>query len=421
MKKLLALLLVLAMVFSLAACGADTAKTDEPAETPAEETVEETPPPPIPSGLFMLLYIGDEDGEYVEEFNTYEDFYGRPVDLIEMMHQNCETLWCDIAEDGTGTFYSTVAGEVPMDLNTGEPDMLLLDGELTPYRYDEAAGRLWISDGDVSWDVMEACTQEALDLVFEGKGGSVPLAEAELGDLVCMGTYETIPGNDVTEPLFWRVIDKDGDNLLLLCDKLIDSFSYNYNPDQTNLDAVTWENCSLRSFLNDPEYFLSCFTEEEIARMQTTHLENKAANEELIRQWGMLEDRGDATYSELGRQDRADDPETDDRVFLLSYQEVLKYFGEAEDEYTEDNSYPFAAMKMNPDWIAYVTEAVMDNGSGYFDYSTGGGAWLTRTLSSASPEGGAMATYITGGGQVFNYFTYVPLFIRPAMWVSAAD
>ena len=35
--------------------------------------------------------------------------------------------------------------------------------------------------------------------------------------------------------------------------------------------------------------------------------------------------------------------------------------------------YPFTVMKVNPDWIAYVTDAVM---TGYYDNATRGGAWL---------------------------------------------
>ena len=71
-------------------------------------------------------------------------------------------------------------------------------------------------------------------------------------------------------------------------------------------------------------------------------------------------------------------------------------------------------MKVNHDWIAYVTDAVQ---VGYYDNATRAGAWITRTLcNSHSAED--MVVYISSTGQVFNYFTYVPMFIRPAMWVS---
>ncbi|MBQ6123265.1 MAG: hypothetical protein IJI59_16235, partial [Clostridia bacterium] len=156
----------------------------------------------------------------------------------------------------------------------------------------------------------------------------------------------------------------------------------------------------------------------ELALIRTTHLSNKAANDELLKYWGAFHDEGPATYSDLAHQTAPDGPDTDDMVFLLSFQEVERYFGEATAPYSAgDDDYPFCDMPESPAWIAYVTPAVEDNGQGYFDRRTGGGAWLTRTLSTAHASNGMMATYITGGGQVFNYLTYVPLFIRPAMWV----
>ena len=104
---------------------------------------------------------------------------------------------------------------------------------------------------------------------------------------------------------------------------------------------------------------------------------------------------------------------TDDRVFLLSYQEVLQYFGEPTEE-AGDGEYPFTVLKANPAWTAFVTDAVT---TGYYDNETRGGAWLTRTLCNSHSDED-MVVYISSTGQVFDYFTYVPLFIRPAVWVS---
>ena len=85
MKKLIAMLLALAMVLSLAACGASTpAPTEDPkAETPApeapktEEPKEETPAEPIP--LTFWYSLGGTSGEavqaLVERFNASQDKY----------------------------------------------------------------------------------------------------------------------------------------------------------------------------------------------------------------------------------------------------------------------------------------------------------------------------------------------------------
>ena len=161
MKKIIAILLAAVLLLSLAACGG---KTDSTAKTTeAQEAVSETPSEAvdmsaaedalaIPAGLYMFKYIGDENGEYVEEFNVFEDFYGRPVTLTDMLWADNTTIWCEIGEDGVGTFTSGPYDPVGMDLNTGEPGMLLFGGvrsydamsdeyiaeeALVPYHYDE--------------------------------------------------------------------------------------------------------------------------------------------------------------------------------------------------------------------------------------------------------------------------------------------
>ncbi len=431
MKKMVSMLLTLIMLFAMTACGANTGRpqdsTDEE-KTSSADAPDEQPAQTYPTGMFMLKYLGNEAGEYVPESNEYLDGMNRPVTLLGMMWEDNTTIRCEIGEDGIGTYTAGNDEPVVMDFNTDEPGMLLFGGSrqlstdtgeyevaesLVPYRYDEETGEFWFEGEPGFWYVMKPCSQEALDLVFEGKGGSVPVSEAEAGDLVCMGVYQQTADSAENEPIYWRVLAKEGDRILLLSDKLLDSFSYNYNPDQEVMTDVTWENCSLREFLNQPEGFLSMFTEEEIARMQTTHLENKAANEELMAQWGFLEDQGEKTYSDLSIQDRPDDPDTDDRVFLLSYQEVLQYFGEPTEE-AGDGEYPFTVLKVNPAWTAFVTDAVT---TGYYDNETRGGAWLTRTLCNSHSDED-MVVYISSTGQVFDYFTYVPLFIRPAVWVS---
>ena len=56
---------------------------------------------------------------------------------------------------------------------------------------------------------------------------------------------------------------------------------------------------------------------------------------------------------------------------------------------------------------------------GYYDNDTRAGAWMTRTLCNSHSEED-MVVYITSEGEVFDYFTYASMFIRPAVWVSTA-
>lgn len=423
MKKLLCFLLVLVLLLTGSACGEIPGKNDaesstqaQPAETQAEPTAQEAQ---YPRGLYMLRWIGDESGAYLPEGNEFED-HGGMTTLLETMYRENETLWCEIGEDGVGRMTLPFGRDpVSIDFNTGEAGKVQYGDYLVPYYVDgDGAFRFPEDDVTIYWDVMEPCSQARLDLVFAGKGGTVPLSEAEVGDLVCMGQFLQDEYRESLSPIRWRVIDKQDGSLLLLCDKLLDSFAYNTNPAQEVLTDVTWENSTIRAFLNDEseDGFLSMFTKDERARMLTTHLENKAANAELTAQWGAFEDEGEKKYSDLATQDREDDPDTDDRMFLLSYQEVLRYFGEPTEDYVGDSGYPFNTMKTNPRWIAYVTDAVI---GGYYDNDTRAGAWMTRTLCNSHSEED-MVVYITSEGEVFDYFTYASMFIRPAVWVSTA-
>ena len=372
----------------------------------------------LPQGLYMLAYYCDENGEYAPQLNETTDYYGYPTTELQQLYYNKTTYWCDISADGTGTMQEGRFGTAEISFDPDENQIWLDSGVSIFYSYQYDAGKdaFWYGD-DALYYYMRACTQEEIDDVLAGKGGSVAIDKAEVGDLVCLGTFETWPYNEETEPLFWRVLDKQDGKLFLLCDRLIDSFAFHTNPDMKDLDKVTWENCSLRQFLNN-DFLEQMFTEEERAKVVTTHLENKAANEELLEQWGDWEDRDGIPYSEQTEQIRGDDPDTDDKVFLLSYQEILKYFGKPTEEYGGDGGYPFTQMQANSSWMALVTEAVDYNAIGYYERDTFTGAWMTRTLSGARNEPGALVTYITGEGQVFNYYTYASLFIRPAMWIT---
>ena len=269
-----------------------------------------------PEGLYMLEYYCDENGDYVAELNETTEYSGYPTTELQMMYDRNETYWVDIKADGTGTYHSQFGEDEDLKLDTEEG--LLWYGDIFhEYKYDAADDVLLFGDGDL-WYRMKPCTQEDIDSVYAGRGGSVAIKDAEVGDLVCLGSYETNPYNETTEPIFWRVIDKQDGKLLILSDKLLDSFSFNYDPELQDSDAdkVTWENSSIRQFLNN-EFLEMQFTDEERALVQTTTNENKAANEELLKQWGSFKDRDGKPYSEQTLQNKKDDPDTEDKVFLL--------------------------------------------------------------------------------------------------------
>lgn len=96
------------------------------------------------------------------------------------------------------------------------------------------------------------------------------------------------------EPIKWRVLSVDGDDAFLLADTNLDVQQYN-NP----MSEVTWETCTIRTWLNDA-FLNKAFTESEQEAIKVTHVINK----------------DDKPYG------IAEGNDTQDKVYLLSLSEV---------------------------------------------------------------------------------------------------
>ncbi len=73
------------------------------------------------------------------------------------------------------------------------------------------------------------------------------------------GGYIQNSYSKTASPIEWLVLDEDESEILLMTKKCIDEIPYN-----EHIDNVTWENCSLRQWLNN-EFFNTAFTDEEKA------------------------------------------------------------------------------------------------------------------------------------------------------------
>ena len=142
MKKLLCFLTAIALLLSLTACiglpgnsGGDATEGTETQETtgPAADAA-------YPTGLYMMRWLGDENGDYVPEGNEFEDYDGTTT-IVDRMYEDSVMVWCDIGEDGTATMSRPYGNDpVEMDFNTGEPGMLQYGSYLTPYYWNEETG-----------------------------------------------------------------------------------------------------------------------------------------------------------------------------------------------------------------------------------------------------------------------------------------
>ena len=128
-------------------------------------------------------------------------------------------------------------------------------------------------------------------------------AEVSVGDHVFFGTYpQTADGTDST-PIEWRVLDvQDGRALLLSVYGLdVQPFNTEWSED------VTWENSTLRAWLND-DFLNRAFTPEEQSSIPVTTVENGP-------------EQHFSGYTHFYCDD------TQDRIFLLSYAEAHRYLG----------------------------------------------------------------------------------------------
>ena len=126
---------------------------------------------------------------------------------------------------------------------------------------------------------------------------------AAVGDMVYFGTYEQ--DNDVTdgnEYIEWLVLDKQNNKILVISNYALDCQPYN-----EEYEDVTWENCTLRSWLNN-DFYNTAFNEGEKQMILQT----------------------DVSADENPEYDTNPGNDTQDNVFLLGISEVKKYFSDGD-------------------------------------------------------------------------------------------
>ena len=148
----------------------------------------------------------------------------------------------------------------------------------------------------------EPATTEALE--------TVTLKDAEIGDIVQMGTYEQDGDAETEDPICWDVLDKDGDAVLLISHDVIA-----YQRFSDSRKCVIWEDSQIRSWLNQA-FYEEAFDETEQASIRETTLENPST----VGFAAHVDPSGDV-------QVRESRPDTKDKIFLLSWKEAEQYYG----------------------------------------------------------------------------------------------
>lgn len=214
-------------------------------------------------------------------------------------------------------------------------------------------------DGLGMADEAKACSMKALET------GAI-----EVGDTVVFGSYEQ-DGNTANgaEAIEWVALAKEGDKTLL-----VSRYALDYQPYNTSRIPMSWEDCTLRSWLNG-SFLSTAFTEDEQAFIDDTRVTN----------------------ADNGKYGTPGGNPTVDKVFLLSIDEAEEYFSS------------------DVDRVCTVTAYAKDRG--VRTSSNDGCRWWLRSPGQAF----VLAADVYYDGDVYAHGCEVDFefsAVRPALWVN---
>ncbi|MBR1866816.1 MAG: fibronectin type III domain-containing protein [Lachnospiraceae bacterium] len=220
-------------------------------------------------------------------------------------------------------------------------------------------------------------------------------------DMVQFGRYYQDVEEFKTEPIKWRILSIDGDDVFLLADEALDNKPYNTNgveewDEDENLIrdsySCTWETSTLRTWLNDTEdsesFINTAFTQDE----QSAIIETTVVN------------NNNPEYDTEGGND------TKDKVYLLSIEEASsEAYG-----FNKYSAYPWATRMAAATDYAHMNGTV--RGSGW-----GGGietscCWLLR---SPGADNYCVEVVLYDGLNMSNFNLCSA--VRPALHVKFSD
>ena len=186
--------------------------------------------------------------------------------------------------------------------------------------------------------------------------------DLDIGDYVYLGTYGG-------ESIRWKTLDVSGNSAMLIAANCIDCRPFN------NVDTdVTWETCSLRTWLNG-KFYDTAFSNNEKSRILQTYVTNPNPPADYDA-YG-----GNATY---------------DYVFVLSYDECRSFFSDDSSRRTKGTEY-----------------ALSRGANGDED----GVSWWLRTpgYSQSDFMGISKKGYLWSDGYDVNSFE---MGVRPVIWID---
>ena len=250
-------------------------------------------------------------------------------------------------------------------------------------------------------------SENQIESCYIGKYGEEKwnkIKNIKIGDTYTFGAYEqdnnTSNGKEAIE---WTVLDKGGMSLLLISKQALDCQQYN-----TEGVDITWENCSLRKWMNGT-FLNNAFSTEEQAQIQNTTVSA---------------DKNPEYNTNPGNA-------TTDKVFLLSIAEAEKYFttdesrkcaptayAKAQGAYTSDSN----TTAISDDHIIAISDDYITASSDSYITASGEATccWLLRSPGVVQ----FCAACVSFDGSVGYYGSEVNYDcdgVRPALWINIGE
>ncbi len=241
-------------------------------------------------------------------------------------------------------------------------------------------------------------TEATTDAAVEAEAlETVELKCAEVGDIVQVGTYEQDGDTETEDPIYWDVLDKDADSILLISHDVIGYQRFSDSP-----NCVIWEDSQIRTWLNE-EFYTDAFDKETQARIRESVLENPSIAGYVT-----------SGVDEANQESRGD---TTDRIFLLSWKEMEKYYGhklpKAEALLCKPSKavlqrYEEIEQQRVREKVPFVT-SVPDVSEGI--------SWMLRSTGKSQNH----ISIIRGDGYYSQCMADYYQGVRPAMWIYVGD
>lgn len=327
----------------------------------------------LPSISSVLKRMPDME-EVIEDGSlrvTYQSVTVEDYDAFNEYLETCGCILTDYAVSGTGVCFTLEKDGTSFIF---EYDIESLMAKFTyPAGFGEDRG--WMAEAEEKVTVAEA------DAMAEAR----LMPYKTVGSYVTFGTYpQTESGKDDT-PIEWLVLDYDEKNNKTL---LISKYGLDCQPYNKGYTEVTWETCTLRTWLNST-FLKKAFSSAEQSAILTTNVGNSKKRGYT----GWNTDSGN---------------NTEDQIFLLSYSEASRYFDVTYNGRKSIKSFTAPT-------IYAIAHGAYTSSSDYTEEGWATGIWW---LCSPGDKQDAAAVVNHDGFLNSQTVFYSIVMVRPAIWLD---